>query len=289
MRRYAIDPKTGRLHPGPEGAVRVLRPAELTGPGAPALCGALARLLQGGGSRVFQYPDCLLGLACLPGPGGEKLAFWLDDRALWLAAETPPALTDLPLDAAPAGPAGVLLALLARRAETAAPALQALEQRLDRLEETLERGSLRGFESAALAERRALAALHVGWAGLAHLAQDLQADPAGLLTRGQRAAWGRFAARAAQLRDEAEALRATILQLWQLYHARLELRQTQVATWLTVLTTVFLPLSLVTGWYGMNFPGMLAPSVPWGYPAVGCACALLALGGLWYCRRNKML
>lgn len=77
--------------------------------------------------------------------------------------------------------------------------------------------------------------------------------------------------------------------MWQLYHARLELRQTQVATWLTVLTTVFLPLSLVTGWYGMNFPGMLAPSVPWGYPAVGCACALLALGGLWYCRRNKML
>src|SRR5699024_6507979 len=101
MRRYAIDPKTGRLHPGPEGAVRVLSPAELTGPGAPALCGALARLLQEGGSRVVQYPDCLLGLACLPGPGGEKLAFWLDDRALWLAAETPPALTDLPLDAAP--------------------------------------------------------------------------------------------------------------------------------------------------------------------------------------------
>ena len=79
------------------------------------------------------------------------------------------------------------------------------------------------------------------------------------------------------------------MQLWQVCHANIELRQTRVTTWLTVVATVFLPLDLVTGWYGMNFPNMLAPGVPWGYPAVASAAALLALGGLWYCRRRGLL
>ncbi len=37
---------------------------------------------------------------------------------------------------------------------------------------------------------------------------------------------------------------------------------------LTVVTTIFLPLTLIAGWYGMNFPGM--PEFEWkyGYPAV---------------------
>lgn len=289
MQQYGVDLRAGRLRPGPGGAVRVLAPAELGRAGAPPQSETLARLWDAGGSRVMQCPDRLLGVACQPGRADSRIAFCLDDRTLWLVADTLPPLGDLPLDTAPGGPAGVLLALLERWAEDAAPALQALERRLDALEETLERGQLRGFEAAALAERRALAALHVGWGGLTHLARDIQADPAGLLTRPQRAGWERFAERAARLRDEAEGLRATILQLWQLYHARLELRQTQVATWLTVIATVFLPLSLVTSWYGMNFPDLLAPSVPWGYPAVCCLCASLALGGLWYCHRKGML
>ena len=91
--------------------------------------------------------------------------------------------------------------------------------------------------------------------------------------------YARFAARAASLRDEAETLREYTMQLWQVCHANIELRQTRVTTWLTVVATVFLPLDLVTGWYGMNFPNMLAPGVPWGYPAVASAAALLALGG----------
>ncbi len=36
----------------------------------------------------------------------------------------------------------------------------------------------------------------------------------------------------------------------------------------TVITTIFLPLTLIVGWYGMNFTNM--PELTWqyGYPAV---------------------
>ena len=47
----------------------------------------------------------------------------------------------------------------------------------------------------------------------------------------------------------------------------------------TIMTVVFLPLTLIVGWYGMNFTGM--PELHWkyGYPFV----ILLALGSAGIC------
>ena len=75
----------------------------------------------------------------------------------------------------------------------------------------------------------------------------------------------------------------------RVYQSRIELEQNRVVTMLTVVTTLFLPLSLIVGWYGMNFDGMLAPNVPWGYPTVGAVCALVLGAGLLFFRRKGML
>ena len=48
----------------------------------------------------------------------------------------------------------------------------------------------------------------------------------------------------------------------------------------TVVTVIFLPLSLLAGWYGMNFVGM--PELTWeyGYPAAWAA--MLLIGAVVY-------
>ena len=74
-----------------------------------------------------------------------------------------------------------------------------------------------------------------------------------------------------------------------MYQSRIELEQNRVVTMLTVVTTLFLPLSLVAGWYGMNFDGMLAPNAAWGYPAVAAACLVLVAAELLFFRRQGML
>ena len=53
-----------------------------------------------------------------------------------------------------------------------------------------------------------------------------------------------------------------------LFQAEIDIRQNRIMKILTVVTTIFLPLSLLVGWYGMNFAGM--PELTWryGYPAV---------------------
>ena len=56
---------------------------------------------------------------------------------------------------------------------------------------------------------------------------------------------------------------------------------------LTIVTAIFLPLSLIAGWYGMNFMGM--PLLEWryGYPVVVAVSVLVVAVLIWYFKRKK--
>ena len=57
-------------------------------------------------------------------------------------------------------------------------------------------------------------------------------------------------------------------------------KQNHIMTILTVVTTIFMPLTLITGWYGMNFKYMPELDSVYGYPtviAVSLAVAILSL------------
>lgn len=64
---------------------------------------------------------------------------------------------------------------------------------------------------------------------------------------------------------------------------------------LTIISTIFIPLSFIAGLYGMNFNTAVSPynmpelNHPYGYPTVLGAMALIAAGIYWYIRRKKWL
>lgn len=66
----------------------------------------------------------------------------------------------------------------------------------------------------------------------------------------------------------AASLRDYTMQVRDLHNTQLEVRQNKTMTLLTVITTIFMPLTLIAGWYGMNFRYM--PELEWrfGYLAV---------------------
>ena len=72
----------------------------------------------------------------------------------------------------------------------------------------------------------------------------------------------------ARRRDFAVSLRDYTMQVRDLHNAQLEVSQNRIMTLLTVVTTIFMPLTLIAGWYGMNFRYM--PELEWrfGYPLV---------------------
>ena len=56
---------------------------------------------------------------------------------------------------------------------------------------------------------------------------------------------------------------------------------------LTIVTTIFLPLTLLVGWYGMNISGM--PELHWkyGYTAIILVSVAVVVLRLWVCKKKK--
>lgn len=93
----------------------------------------------------------------------------------------------------------------------------------------------------------------------------------------------------ARRHDSAASLRDYTMQVRDLYHAQLEVRQNRIMTLLTVITTIFMPLTLIVGWYGMNFRYM--PELEWrfGYPVVIIVSISVAVACLLFFKRKKWL
>ncbi|QUO37629.1 hypothetical protein KFE19_14895 [Dysosmobacter sp. Marseille-Q4140] len=84
-------------------------------------------------------------------------------------------------------------------------------------------------------------------------------------------------------------LRESVAHLREAYQSQLSIRQNDLMKVFTVVTAVFLPLTLLTGWYGMNFAAM--PELRWryGYPAVIGLSAVIVGALLWWFKRKKWL
>ncbi len=74
-----------------------------------------------------------------------------------------------------------------------------------------------------------------------------------------------------------------------LYTSQLDVKQNRIMTILTVVSTIFMPLTLITGWYGMNFRYMPELETRWGYPVVLAVSILIAVSCLLYFKKKKWL
>ena len=89
--------------------------------------------------------------------------------------------------------------------------------------------------------------------------------------------------------DSAVSLRDHTIQVRDLYNSQLEASQNRTMTLLTVITTIFMPLTLIAGWYGMNFRYM--PELEWelGYPFIFVVSILIVVICLIIFRKKKWL
>ena len=98
-----------------------------------------------------------------------------------------------------------------------------------------------------------------------------------------------FSKRIERLRDRASSVRDYAIQIRELYKSRLETKQNRIMTLLTVVTTIFMPLTLITGWFGMNFKYMPELEMKYAYPAVIAISILIVIGSLIFFKKKKWL
>ncbi|MGE5700726.1 MAG: magnesium/cobalt transporter CorA [Deltaproteobacteria bacterium] len=98
-----------------------------------------------------------------------------------------------------------------------------------------------------------------------------------------------------QLMDMVETFREMAAGLVDEYMSSVSNRMNEIMKVLTVIATIFIPLTFLVGVYGMNFNTQASPyNMPelgwrYGYPAVLLVMALAAAGMLYYFRRKKWL
>ena len=77
--------------------------------------------------------------------------------------------------------------------------------------------------------------------------------------------------------------------MMDIYLSSLSIRLNEVMKVLTIIATIFMPLTFIVGLYGMNFQHMPELSWRWGYPLVLLVMAGVTAGMLVFFRRKKWI
>lgn len=168
-----------------------------------------------------------------------------------------------------------------------------LMEQYERELEAMEQGILTGdaeLPSERLNELRGdIRELRIHYEQLIDLGQELEENENNFFNQENLRYFRLFLNRLARLHDTAASLRDYTMQLQDLYQAQLDIRQNRIMTVLTVVTTIFLPLTLIAGWYGMNFKYMPELNWRWSYLVVILVSILIVAGSLWYFKKKKWL
>ncbi|MDD3402904.1 MAG: CorA family divalent cation transporter [Hespellia sp.] len=119
------------------------------------------------------------------------------------------------------------------------------------------------FEQYVLGTRKDLMALHSYYKQLVDMGLSLEHCPNGIISAQDCSLFALFVDHVQRLFSDAQMLREYTLQIRDMYQAKIDARQNKVMQFLTIVTTIFMPLTLITGWYGMNFSIM--PELHWAY------------------------
>ena len=167
--------------------------------------------------------------------------------------------------------------------------MERYEKELDRIEDIMLSSGDQGDLMRANEIRSDIRELLVHYEQVIDMTQELEENENGFFQEKNLRYLHLFMNLMARRHDTAVSLRDHAMQVRDLYNAQLEVRQNRTMTLLTVITTIFMPLTLIVGWYGMNFRFM--PELEWqfGYPAVIIVSVVIVIFCLILFKKKKWL
>ena len=165
--------------------------------------------------------------------------------------------------------------------------LQELEEMLSQLEEQVLEGGLDNLNHQMTVLRKELTNWGRYYTQLEDMVCEFEENENEFFTDIETRQFHMVEKRIARLKNEAQILREYGLQIRELFQAEIDIRQNRIMKILTIVTTIFLPLTLVAGWYGMNFSNMPELSWKYGYPAVIVISLVIVMICLWTMKKKK--
>ena len=92
-----------------------------------------------------------------------------------------------------------------------------------------------------------------------------------------------------QVIDTIEMYRDMVTGMFDIYISSVSYKLNEVMKILTIIATIFIPLTFIVGLYGMNFKYMPELEWEWGYPAVLLLMAIMSAFMVMYFRKKKWI
>lgn len=89
--------------------------------------------------------------------------------------------------------------------------------------------------------------------------------------------------------DAIDNHRDSLASMIDLYLSTTSNKMNEIMKVLTVISTIFIPLTFITGFYGMNFEFMPELHTRWSYPIIIGLMIIMIAGQLYYFKRRKWL
>ena len=167
--------------------------------------------------------------------------------------------------------------------------LEETEHRLNLAEEEILQGETEEYPKEINDIRGELLDLRMHYEQLVDLGQELEENENGFFRQENLRFFRLFTERVMRLQDRVTSLREYVVQLRDLVQSQQAERQNRIMTLLTVVATIFMPLTLIAGWYGMNFRYMPELNWKWAYLGVFILSILIVVGCLVWFKRKKWL
>ncbi len=183
----------------------------------------------------------------------------------------------------------LLLGLMDAAVDAYFPALETEGALLDRLEDlVLEPRSSSVFAQSTEIKRRLLSYRRTLWP-MRELVGSLLRDEDAQIPASSRPYLRDIYDHTAELVDLVEVFRETATSLSELHLAMVSARMNDVMRFLTIISTIFMPLTFIAGVYGMNFKHMPELEWHWGYFIILGVMALVALGLVGWFKYHGLL
>jgi len=166
--------------------------------------------------------------------------------------------------------------------------IEKIEYEIAGLEEGLITSQKDNYLNKIIILRKKLLKLKRYYERLINIAESIEENDNGLIEKKIIKYFRMFTNRTNRLYQGVNNLRDYVTQVREAYQAQVDINQNNLMKLFTVVTTIFLPLTLIVGWYGMNF-NMPEYSWSYGYPVVIIvSICIVALCIFWF-KKNKWL
>lgn len=224
--------------------------------------------------------------------GRQLMGIWVERGRVILVTDVNVAelmgwTTHARLSHGPSSPGDLVARLGLRAADRFEPLIEQINDDLDDIEEATLLGRARDHRKQLAALRRTLIGLRrLLWPQRDAL-NSLEIEELSFFSRKDRARLREASQRTARLGDELQALseRAVLVHEHILDHRAEQMNRAMLI--LAVVTTIFMPLTLITGMFGMNLEGIPFAFNTLGFWIISAIMLVIAVGEILWFRRRK--